>query len=174
MLQPFTFVLDHDPTDDEIELLYDEGCDDAGPETRNGVGLLHFDREAPELADALISAIQDTERAGLTVTAVQCEDLVSLNDVAARTGRTYESVRMWATGQRGPGGFPPAYQGGGVSLYSWAQVLDWLNTNMRKVPEVTELPTYDRQIAVADQLVRARRMLAQSPGSGRLTELLSA
>lgn len=156
----FTFVLDRDPTDDEVDALFAAGCDDASPETaRGGVSLLHFDREAPSLYAAMTSALHDTREAGFTVTAVQSEDLVSLRDIAVRTGRTYESVRLLATGQRGPGGFPPPYRCGDWSLYSWTQVLQWLGRHFRTTAGDN---TYDRMIAAADLMVRAQRTLDQA------------
>ncbi len=167
----FTFVLDRDPTDDELEALYESGCDDASAETRRGAALLHFDRDADSLADALVSALRDTQRAGFVVTAVRSEDFVSLRDIAARTGRTYEAVRLLATGQRGPGNFPPAYRSGDWSLYSWAQVLSWLSQHF---PTSIEESPYDREIAAADHLVRVRRLLDHDEHRGTLTELLNA
>lgn len=168
----FTFVLDRVPLDEEIDQLFEAGCDDASPETaKGGVSLLHFGREADSLADALVSALRDVRRAGFTVTAVQSEDLVSLKDIATRTGRSYEAVRLLATGQRGPGGFPPAHQGGGLSLYSWAQVQGWLATHLRDVGQAS---TYDREIAAADHIVRAQRLLDQDVDRSAFGELLSA
>ncbi|MGH3928940.1 MAG: hypothetical protein ACRDTF_03070 [Pseudonocardiaceae bacterium] len=71
-----------------------------------GSGWLHFDRAAGSLLEALISAIYDVESTGLIVCAVASDDLVSLKDIAARAGRSYESAGLLASGKRGPGGFP--------------------------------------------------------------------
>jgi len=95
-------------------------ADDVTPEHEQGRTLLGFDREATSLAEALVSALRDVEAAGLVVGSVRSEDLVTLKEIASRTGRTYESVRLLAAGKRGPGGFPGPMSSAGWTLYSWA------------------------------------------------------
>lgn len=153
----FTLVLDHEPADGDLDELYDAGLSDAVVEHGNGTTLAHFTRDAETLHAAVVSALHDVERAGFTAQAVVSDDLVSLKEIAGRIGRTYESVRLLATGQRGPGGFPPPLSsGGGWVLYSWAQVSAWFTDVLGTACSVTE---YDRLIAAADHLVRARAML---------------
>lgn len=53
----FTLVVDRAITDDEVDDLFDAGCDDQTPERGRARTLLHFDRDAETLADALISAL---------------------------------------------------------------------------------------------------------------------
>ena len=155
----FTLVLDRAPTDDEPDALFEAGADDSTPEWNEGAdtGRLHFDRDAPTLAKALVSALRNVESAGLRVVAVQSDDLVTLKEIAVRTGRTYESVRLLATGARGPGGFPPPLSSGGYALYSWAQVGSWWGAAFGPGP--TLATDYDRMIAAADHLVRARALM---------------
>ncbi|MBA2322629.1 MAG: hypothetical protein H0V92_00930 [Pseudonocardiales bacterium] len=166
----FEFVLEHAPTDDEIDALFDAGGDDATVERndRANTGHAHFDREAPSLVEALVSALGTLERAGLRAVAVQSEDLVTLKEIAVRTGRTYESVRLLALGARGAGGFPPALSAQGWSLYSWAQVAEWFANNGGPKLEVS---AYDRTIAAADHLVRARALVGAEE-SRRLAQLV--
>jgi hypothetical protein len=166
----FTFVLDHALDDDEIDALFDAGCDDATPEIEQARTLLHFDRDAPNLADALVSALDNVQASGLQVVAVESNDLVTVKDIAARTGRTYESVRLLAAGKRGPGGFPAPMAPGGWQFYSWAQVSQWFATN---VGGVREASTYDRIIAAADHLVRARAILAGDKSAALLAHLVT-
>lgn len=128
----FTLILDHAPSGEELDALFEAGCDDSTPETVAGNGRLHFDRAADTLLQALTSAIRDVESTGLTVRAVASDDLVSLKDIAARTARTYESARLLASGKRGPGGFPP--------------------------PMTTAEPDH-KILAAVDHLVRARCLL---------------
>jgi hypothetical protein len=168
----FTFVLDHALSDDEADALYEAGGDDSTPEINERANntLLHFDREASSLGEALVSALHTVEAAGLRAVAVQADDLVTLKDVAARTDRTYEGVRLLSTGQRGPGGFPPPMATSGWALYSWAQVAAWFEATFGA--DAPALPShYDRVIAAADHLVRARALL---PGeTGTLVGLVS-
>src|SRR5674476_1612514 len=101
----FTFVVDHRLSEDEVDGLFDR-ADDVTPEREQARTLLGFDRQATSLAEALVSALRDVESAGLIVGSVRSEDLVTLKEIAARTRRSYESVRLLAAGKRGPGGFP--------------------------------------------------------------------
>jgi hypothetical protein len=169
----FTFVLSGAPTDEQLDLLFEVGGDDATPELnpKANTGCLHFARQAPTLAEALVSALRTVEAVGLRAVAVESDDLVTLREIAARTGRTYEGVRLLATGQRGPGAFPPPMASSGSALYSWAQVADWFDAVFG--PDAPALPSeFDRLIAAADHLIRARALAGS--GAGVLTGLLSA
>lgn len=157
----FSLVLDHVPTDDELDALYEAGLDDATPATVSGNGWLHVDREAPSMLEAVASALRDVHNAGLKVTAVHSGDLVSLKEVARRTGRTYEAVRLWSLGRRGPGGFPPPVTSAdGWSLFSWAQVSTWLRSC--RLADV-ELDEGARTLAVIDLLSRAAVIAGHVP-----------
>lgn len=101
----FTVALDRAPADDDFDRLFDAGLDDTTPETRDGRGVLNVAREAASMSAAIVSVARDVASAGFQVVDVVDDDLVSLKTVAQRTGRSYESVRLLATGKRGPGGF---------------------------------------------------------------------
>jgi hypothetical protein len=60
-------------TDEGADKLFEAGCDDASILTRDGVTRLQFDRHAANLDEALASAIQSVERAGLAVARVEIE-----------------------------------------------------------------------------------------------------
>lgn len=54
-------------------------------------------------------------------------DLVSVSDIAERTGRSRQSIRLLADGSRGPGGFPvPLGTPGGSKVWDWDSVNSWL------------------------------------------------
>lgn len=161
----FTVILDREPTEDEQDRLFEAGLDDAAVEVNNGTGLLHVDRDAPSLDAAIVSVVRDVQEAGFQVSGLQQDDLVSLKTIAARVGRTYESIRLLATGQRGPGGFPAPMSGDGYSLYSWALVSEWLREHYELGTEVDDNA---RTIAVADLLARAQLI---AHGSHRRIEL---
>jgi hypothetical protein len=123
------------------------------------------------------------EAAGLTVGSVRSEDLVTLREIAARTGRSYESVRLLAAGKRGPGGFPGPMSSAGWTLYSWAQVRPWFAHHIPAYPVDQELLTaeqelliaeHDRLIAAADHLVRARALMRGDRLADGLAALISA
>lgn len=91
-----------------IDKVFEAGCDDALIGQVDGIQFADFDREANTLRDAVLSAVAELESIeGVTVLRLADAGLVSMADIAARTGRTRESVRLLITGERGPGGFPP-------------------------------------------------------------------
>ncbi|MBA8822756.1 hypothetical protein FHX42_000085 [Saccharopolyspora lacisalsi] len=171
ILHDFTLVLDRLPEEAEYDILFESGCDDASPETRRGSLLLHFDREAPTLGQGISTAIRDAETAGFAVQAVETDDLVSLRTVAGRLGRSYEGMRLIATGQRGPGSFPAPLSGDGWALYSWSQVAEWAAEHLGEQEGVS---TFETEIAAANLIVRARSMLRSDDERAEFTQLLSA
>lgn len=115
--------------------LYDR-IDDAslmGPD-EDGSFLYEFDRIAPTLPDALATALSELTRAlpEATVIRVHEYDLASMSDIAARAGRTPESIRLLVKGKRGPGGFPPAAGdlGGRMKVWHWAEVEQWFEETL--------------------------------------------
>ena len=67
----FRLELEGDLTDTRVDALYASGCSDALVGSVDGAPFAEFDREAPRLAAALLSAIDDVESVpGLMVTAV--------------------------------------------------------------------------------------------------------
>ncbi|UXA04428.1 hypothetical protein KXD96_15475 [Mycobacterium sp. SMC-2] len=164
----FTLAVDRDPTG-LADKLFDIAEGDLVPEGGAGVNVVHAYREADSFAAALFGAVKDVESTGLVVTGIASDDLVSLRDIATRLGRTYESVRLIAAGKRGSGGFPTPLSTGQWSLYSWAEVSAWFSRS-----HGTEAPsTYDREIAAADHLIRARRILAGDEQRHQLGKLVT-
>lgn len=55
------------------------------------------------------------------------QDLVSITDIAERTDRTRESIRLLVDGKRGPGGFPAPVGtvGDSIRVWPWSVVVDW-------------------------------------------------
>jgi hypothetical protein len=64
-------------TEEIADALYAAGCDDSTPFSSRGVAAVGFTREAPNLEEAVRSAIADVNKAGLTVARVEpAEDSV--------------------------------------------------------------------------------------------------
>ena len=86
--------------------------------------------------------------------------LMSMADIAARTGRTREGVRLLTAGARGPGGFPPPVTDprSRYRLWRWSEVERWLSTYLGK-----EVGTFDDDVLTAInaglELRRHRRRL---------------
>ena len=106
-LHHFTLIVDGPDVQDEalIDALFEAGCDDALVGRAEGIQYVEFDREAARLDDAILSAVADVEKVpGVTVARIADAGLVSMADIAARTGRTREGVRLLTAGARGDQG----------------------------------------------------------------------
>lgn len=164
--------LNREPTDEELDLLFEAGCDDTAPEG----ALLHFDRAADSLLHAVLSASTDVAKvSGLRVTGVTRNDVVSLREVASRLDRSYESARLLAEGKRGPGSFPaPVIDVGFTKLYLWFEVEEWAHNALgSQVPASAEA---ERQLALADAVLTVRNRLADASRSERkeILQLIAA
>ncbi|MFC4119137.1 hypothetical protein [Nonomuraea zeae] len=149
----FRVILNREPTDEEIIALYDAGLDDCSVAGgREGDMHLMCTREADNLLDAIASVLIEVRTVpGLWAVGVGQGDGVTLGDAARRHGgRTQASLRQLASGQRGPGGFPrPVIEADNISIYSWAEVSDWLRVKMGD-----DIPAVPRDIALADAAVK--------------------
>ena len=118
--------------DDIVNAAYEAGCDDALLGYTSGVPCADFAREASSLEEAALSAIADLESVdGIEVIRIADAGLVSISDIAARTGRTGESVRLLVEGKRGPGGFPAPVtdpRRRRNRLWNWPEVDRWFES----------------------------------------------
>ncbi|WP_129663695.1 helix-turn-helix transcriptional regulator [Phytoactinopolyspora endophytica] len=152
--------------DESLDALFEAGYDDALVRGDDRGGSAGFDREAGTAIEAIVSAIDQAEACGLEVVGVT-EDLVTLGEIAERTGRTLAAVENWVKGRRGPGDFPePRVPRPRAALYSWADVATWLS-----VHEVFEINPVDLETAhactVIDAAIRTRRGLRTIPQPDR-------
>ncbi|WP_420626812.1 hypothetical protein [Candidatus Poriferisodalis sp.] len=86
----FTLIVDGlDLQSDELVAdVFEAGCDDALIGRADGIQFADFDREAETLQDAVLSAVIELESiAGITVARLAGAGLVSMANIAARTGR---------------------------------------------------------------------------------------
>ena len=117
--------------DERLEnALFEAGCDDGTLAFRNEVGYIEFDRQAPSLDAAVLSAIRDVERADSrpTVVAVEPGDAVNASEIGRRAEVTREYIRLLVQGKRGEGNFPAPQSGiaGKTLVWSWAEVVRWM------------------------------------------------
>lgn len=133
-----------DSLEPHLDALAEAGCDDAafiGPAT-DGTFTAEFDREAPTFATAVVSAITDLRRAipEVVVLRVLPDDLVTIAAIAARTGRTDESIRLLSQGRRGPGSFPSV--AGSINdktqVWRWSDVARWFTEALGEEPAGAE------------------------------------
>jgi hypothetical protein len=164
----FMLKLNREITDEEADALYEAGCGDAGIETGPLGTVADFSREAPSLAEAIGSAVRDIEKVpGLRAVGVQCDNMVTLLDIAKRAGVSREAVRLWAAGHRGAGSFPKPVlvTTGGESLWDWAQVAPWIEQHQGRASfDFIYHPTAAVRILItADRVLAARDALRSEP-----------
>jgi hypothetical protein len=131
MTHQFTLIVEGADLQDEAsaDALFEAGCDDATIGRVGATQYLDFDREAASFADAVFDATRAVEGAlpGARVVHLEPDDLVTMSEIAERTGRTRESVRLLVSGDRGPGGFPaPAtHFRSRQRMWRWQEVAAW-------------------------------------------------
>lgn len=111
---------------------YDAGCDDATVSFQKGCIIVDFTREANSIDEAIVSAMKGVEAAGARVDRVEPDPLVSLSDIAARTGMSRAAMTQYSKGQRGkqfPA--PVARVTSDSPLWDWAAVARWLFQNKK-------------------------------------------
>jgi hypothetical protein len=145
-------------TDEALNSLAEAGCDDATVGSSGGVQHLDFDREGSSYLAAVMSAISDVEAAvpGARVIRVLPDEYVSLVEIADRTGRTRESVRLLSIGERGPRAFPlpAAREAERNKLWRWTEVAAWFTGALGESVPGGPPPAQDLVNAILDLRLR--------------------
>jgi len=116
------------------DALYASGCDDALLCAYGNSVYLEFDREADSLDEAIASAVENIESAGIGAIVESVDSaLVGLSDIAEMTEMSRQAITMLKDGTRGGGDFPCPVQRikGQSPLWEWANVAEWLLKNGR-------------------------------------------
>lgn len=137
----FAWVVEGFDMDDDATLdrLY-ETFDDVSAGSIAGRVTVDFVVEANGPSEALFTTLDRFTMAFPHVRVLRLDrDLVAIPDIADRTERTPESVRLLVNGKRGPGGFPTPVGtlGGGTRVWEWAAVVDWFSSMGQPVEENT-------------------------------------
>ena len=129
-----------DSLEPHLHALAAAGCDDAafmGP-AADGTFTAEFDRVAPAFAGAVVAALEAIRGAlpGARLLRVLPDDLVTVAAIAARAGRSDESVRLLCQGRRGPGGFPAAagWINEKTQIWRWTDVARWFGETLGEPP----------------------------------------
>jgi hypothetical protein len=155
----FTLRIDREVTEDEADALYgvfQDGSVTTGP----GLTEIEFSRQGTDWAGAIGSAIRDVESIPeLVVTGAGQDDVVSMLDIAQRTRRSREAVRLWVAGKRGPGNFPaPVWESpSGERFWSWAEAARWVRDNLNLAVE-----TAPDEIRWVNEILKARQAVADA------------
>jgi transcriptional regulator with XRE-family HTH domain len=113
--------------EDAMKKIYESGCDDATVAFQRGVLIFDFAREAKSPSHAILSAIWDVTNAGAKVERIEPDPLVSLSEIAKRTGLTRASISNYAHGNREKDfPVPIARVTSDNPLWDWVQVVRWL------------------------------------------------
>lgn len=117
-----------DPTADDFEdQFYKNGCDDALISFQKGHIIVDFAREAESVDQAISSAIENVKAAGAKIDRIEPDPLVSLSEIASRTGMTRAAMTQYSKGQRGQSFPAPVAKITTESpLWEWASVARWL------------------------------------------------
>lgn len=128
--------------DDFADRFFEAGCDDATLSFQKGVIILEFYREAVSFSKAVASAYDDVLRAGASVDRIEPDYLVSLSEIAERSGKSRQAISLYTNGDRGDGfPAPVARVTSKHPLYDWEEVAGWL---------------FERDALPKEELVRAR------------------
>ena len=119
-----------DPEAENFEdAFFEAGCDDATIAFQRGMLILDFARESKSFIHALVSAVRDVVKAGAKIERIEPDPLVSLSDIAKRTGLTKAAISHYAHGQRAAG-FPPPVSRITTDnpLWDWVDVARWMRS----------------------------------------------
>ncbi|HEV7370305.1 hypothetical protein [Arenibaculum sp.] len=117
-----------DPQAADFESRFHEACcDDATISFQKGHVIVDFARDAETMDAAVASAVEAVRAAGARVERVEPDPLVSLSEIAARTGMTRAAITQYSKGQRSRGFPAPVVKITSDSpLWDWAVVARWL------------------------------------------------
>lgn len=106
---------------------FEAGCNDATIVYQKGVVILEFARTAKTFLHALASAVTDVRAAGARIERIEPDHLVSLSEIAKRTGLSRSAVSLYAAGERGENFPAPVARVTTESpLWDWVDVARWM------------------------------------------------
>ena len=80
----------------------------------------------PDPYRQIFEAVRTAEIQGWHPRRLDADDWMTLETAASRMGWSREKLRLWATGERGPGCFPPPLNVcRSTSFYSWYEIQEW-------------------------------------------------
>jgi len=152
-----------DPHAEDFESrFYEAGCDDATVSYQKGHIIVDFAREAECIDAAIASAVEAVKAVGAKIDRIEPDPLVSLSDIAARTGMSRAAMTQYAKGQRSEGfPAPVAKVTSDSPLWDWAVTARWLFDH-KKVA---------REAVVAAEIVKAANEAIQR-GESRIGAVL--
>ncbi|MGQ0777668.1 MAG: helix-turn-helix transcriptional regulator [Pseudonocardiales bacterium] len=154
-----------DVTDDDVSnALYEATDGDIELSVIDGLPYTSFTRTAESYQRAVLNAVKQVENAdvGVRVVRIQTDELLTISEIADRTGRTPESIRLLVSGERGPGNFPGAESRMGARnrLWRWSTVVEWFQAYdpeavadyLASVPDPEFVVSLNAALALRDHL----------------------
>ncbi len=140
---------------------YEAGCDDALVSFQKGHVIVDFAREAESIDAAIASAVEAVRSVGAKVHRVEPDPLVSLAEIAARSGMSRAAMTQYSKGQRGKDFPPPVAKVTSDSpLWDWAAVARWLYRNRKltrdRAIEAEIVKRANEAIGAGDEHIGAR------------------
>lgn len=112
--------------------IFEAGCDDATVSFQKGVTIMEFSREAASFSEAVESACGNAARAGLTIERIEPDPLISLSEIAERSGMSRQAISLYTAAKRGADfPCPVAKVTSKHPLWDWSEVATWLYRNGR-------------------------------------------
>jgi hypothetical protein len=129
--------------DDFADRFYEAGCSDASISFQRGTIIIEFGREAKDFAHAVVSAFEDVRKAGAKIERFEPDYLVTLTDIAERTGLSKAAISLYTKGERGKAfPSPVARVTSDSPLWDWVDVSRWMHaTNKLPMAAVLEART---------------------------------
>jgi predicted DNA-binding transcriptional regulator AlpA len=113
--------------EDFADRFFNAGCDDATISFQKGHIIVDFAREAASIGAAIVSAMECVNATGAMVDRIEPDSLVSLSDIASRTGMSRAAMTQYSKGQRSKDfPSPVAKVTSDSPLWDWATVAKWL------------------------------------------------
>lgn len=132
----------HPDADDVANIFFEAGCDDATLAFQKSMLIIEFDREAASFSAAVMSAVENVLATGAKIERFEPDHLVSLADIARRTGLSRSAVTNYHKGDRREGFPNPVARVTSESpLWDWCEVATWL---------------YERKQIDREEVIRAR------------------
>jgi hypothetical protein len=122
-----------DPEADDFEdRFFEAGCSDASISYQKGLIIVEFTRAAKNFSHAVTSALADVQKAGAAVERFEPDYLVSLSEIASRSGLSKAAISLYGKGERGEGfPSPVARVTSEHPLWDWVEVSRWLQKQNR-------------------------------------------
>jgi hypothetical protein len=104
----------------------------------------------------IVEAVRFYESMGRRPVRLDADDWVTLAEIGLRIGRSRELVRLWSTGEKGTGYFPPPLNPQrDTTFYSWHEVNQWLRRNNRAEAGDSQEPV----LVALNLAIQLRRLL---------------